>query len=75
MLNKKLSSIILSTSLLAPTTAVIESFDVDCVEAVDSECVQAATEFISPDTPLNVNSASCLYGMPPYTTGDVNGEF
>lgn len=64
MINKKLSSIILSASLLAPTTAVVESFDVDCVEA--------ATEFIASDTPLNVNSASCLYGMPP---GDVNYDF
>ena len=64
MLNKKLSSIILSASLLAPTTAVIESFDVDCVEA--------ATSFIDKSSVIKASASSArpLYGI----FGDVNSD-
>lgn len=64
MLNKKLSSIILSASLLAPTVAVVENFDVDCVEA--------ATNFIDKSslTKPSASSARTLYGI----FGDVNTD-
>lgn len=64
MLNKKLSSIILSASLLAPTVAVVENFDVDCVEA--------ATNFIDKSslTKPSASSARPLYGI----FGDVNDD-
>lgn len=66
MLSKKILGLLIAASALAPLTTAI-------VEAIDPECVQATTEFIASDTPLNVNSAMCLYGMPP-ATGDVNRD-
>ena len=70
MLSKKILSLLIAASTLAPLTTAI-------VEAVDSECVQAATEFIKLDTQVADSYSPCVYGMPPYyftTTGDVNGD-
>lgn len=69
MLSKKILGLLIAASALAPLTTAI-------VEAIDPECVQAATEFIPADTPLKVDTTSALYAIPPYIlhAGDVNDD-